>query len=317
MQRYKTLLIPLFTALLLPFWVHSQQLTYNTRALSSGTNVHMLWRDMYGNKRSTAFTLPTYDFREGATDFQAYNPATMNTHILSELKKYARTLESRNTEIDVRPSREGVVYAVKSTSQNTIRSIQQQMNYRLEKIQSDYYAQNKLRTYTENGTNYVMPDHSRIAAEYVSKMRPVAAAIKQANKGKGMRDTLNYALNFVQAIPYDTLSSRVSSNGQGFATPYGILKDNKGDCDSKSVMFAAIVKNLYPQVQAAMIYVPEHAFLGLSLPQERNDWALRLGGRPFVLTEPAGPGMVPVGSISSSSRKYLQGKNYTYAQIKF
>jgi hypothetical protein len=300
-----------------PTPLHAKQLSYNTRSLSSGTNIHMLWKDMHGKKRSTAFTVPTYDLKEGAIQFQAYNPNTMKRYTFTEIKKYARTLEGGGNKISVKLNHNGVLYSIQSRSQQTLGQIQRQMDYRLDKIQKDYFLKNGLKTYRENGKEYVMPDHSRIAKEYVAKMRPIATSIKQANRGKSMRETLNYALNFVQAIPYNTLVSRVTSNGQGFATPYGILMNNQGDCDSKSVMYAAIIKNLYPSVDVAMVYVPKHAFLALSLPQKQNDWALRLGGKTYVLTEPAGPALVPVGAISPSSKKYLQGKNYNYEKINF
>lgn len=317
MKNFVTIFVICTLTLAWPSATHARQLSYNTRSLSSGTNIHMLWRDMYGKKRSTAFTVPTYELREGARAFQAYNQADVKRHTYKELKKYARTLESSAVQIDVKLKRDGVQYGVKARSQHMLTQVQKQLGYRLDKIQEQYYAERGLKTYTENGTNYVMPDHARIAKEYVSKMRPLAAAIKQANRGKSMRETLDYALNFVQAIPYNTLVSRVTSNGQGFATPYGILLNNQGDCDSKSVMYAAIVKNLYPSVGIAMIYVPEHAFLALRLPQGNNDWALRLDGQTYVLTEPAGPSLVPVGKVSPNSKRYLQGKNYSYERINF
>lgn len=314
-------LITIFVISALTFtWASSayaRQLSYNTRSLSSGTNIHMLWRDMYGKKRSTAFTVPTYDFREGARGFKAYSPTDVKRHTYSELKKYARTLEGGGTKVDVKLKHKGVMYSVQARSQHRLSQVQRQMDYRLDKIQDQYFKERGLKTYTENGTEYVMPDHGSIAKEYVAKMRPVATAIKQANQGKSMRETLDYALNFVQAIPYNTLVSRVTSNGQGFATPYGILMNNQGDCDSKSVMYAAIVKNLYPSISVAMIYVPEHAFLAIRVPQGNNDWALRLDGQTYVLTEPAGPALVPVGQVSPNSKKYLQGKNYSYERINF
>jgi hypothetical protein len=80
-----------------------------------------------------------------------------------------------------------------------------------------------------------------------------------------------------------------------------MLAENRGDCDTKSVAFAALAHLLFPKVPSALVLVPEHALLALGLAPEPGDRVVRLQGRDWVLTEPVGPDTPPVGQIGEDS----------------
>ena len=128
---------------------------------------------------------------------------------------------------------------------------------------------------------------------------------------------MNYALNFLQNIPYDQLVSRYTSNGAGFQTPYGLLYNNRGDCDTKSVALAAILRNLFPELRIVMVYVPEHAFVGVHFKPGKKDYALQLGGQPFVLAEPTGPSLAPLGRLDDRALSYLDSGKFSYQEVPF
>jgi hypothetical protein len=147
-------------------------------------------------------------------------------------------------------------------------------------------------------------DYRRVARQAARRLSPLAEAIGQ-RAGADARDRLAYALAFLQTIPYDRLTGRDAADGTGFATPVEMLHLNRGDCDSKATALAALMRRLAPEVRTALILLPGHAVLAADIPSRPGDRVLKLRGERFVLMEPAGPAVVPVGQIAPDSRDAL------------
>lgn len=162
----------------------------------------------------------------------------------------------------------------------------------------------KDRSYTVDG-RIRRPDYQAIARASVRDLRPLARALAAHTAGRPPREVIDLALQFFQTIPYDTLTSRLTSNGAGFAFPVAMLADNKGDCDTKSVAFAAVMRTLFPDRAIILVLLPDHALIGMDLPRRPGDRTIRHRGRHVVLMEPVGPAQLPVGQIGDQSRGRL------------
>ena len=88
-------------------------------------------------------------------------------------------------------------------------------------------------------------------------------------------------------------------------TPSGVLADNRGDCDAKSVTLATLLATIAPELATVLVYGDNHAFLGVSLPVMPGDIAFNVSGRSYVALEPVGPGWFPAGQISPMSQGIL------------
>jgi len=159
------------------------------------------------------------------------------------------------------------------------------------------------RFYRLDETGGLLPDYARIAERALPALAPVAAALRGQVSGLDPRAALTHLLAFVQTIPYDRLEDRATS--AGFLPPFLMLAQNRGDCDTKSVAFAALAHLLYPRLPIALILVPRHAFLGLGLEPEPGDGYIVRGPRTWVLAEPVGPGLLPVGRSGPESTAAL------------
>jgi transglutaminase-like putative cysteine protease len=148
-------------------------------------------------------------------------------------------------------------------------------------------------------------DYRRVARQAARRLSPLAEAIGE-RAGADARNRLAYALAFLQTIPYDRLTGRDAADGSGFATPMEMLHLNRGDCDSKATALAALMRRLAPEVRTALILLPGHAVLAADIPSRPGDRMLKLRGERFVLMEPAGPAVVPVGQIAPDSLKALE-----------
>jgi len=163
------------------------------------------------------------------------------------------------------------------------------------------YFRERLYRLDESGT--LFPDYARIGERALPALAPLAQAMSAQVQGLSTRTALNTALAFIQTIPYDRLLDR--ANDAGFLPPVVMLADNRGDCDTKSVAFAALTHLLYPHIPSALVLVPNHAFLALGLDPAPGDRLIRHHGRDWVLAEPVGPGTPPVGAIGDESSAAL------------
>jgi hypothetical protein len=177
---------------------------------------------------------------------------------------------------------------------------------------SDYLWQ---KFYMDIGENRIMPDHKRIAARYAPALAPMAAAVQAQTGQLKPRDQINWLMGFFQTIPYNQLLDRYTSNGAGFKTPYGLLLGNQGDCDTKAVALAAVLRRLYPSLALTMVYTPGHAFIGIAVPQGKNDYALQLGQQVFVLADATGPHQLTLGQVAPEALAALNSGQYSYKQI--
>jgi hypothetical protein len=139
-------------------------------------------------------------------------------------------------------------------------------------------------------------DHARMAAQHADEVRPLALALAKGTDGDPRRFATR-AIQFVQAIPY------VRGGADGVRTPVGVLARNRGDCDSKSTLFLALMRAAHPDVPAAIVYVPKHALVALGLTPQKGERVLKRDGRTWVLAEPVGPGQVALGKLGPAAGK--------------
>lgn len=168
-------------------------------------------------------------------------------------------------------------------------------------FREDYYNQRFYKLYDKR---LVRPDYAAIAHHAEPALKPVAAMLRQWTNGLDQRESLERLLLFTQTIPYDRLEDRATD--AGFLMPLVLLAENRGDCDTKAVAFAALLHRLEPKIRSALVLVPNHALLALAIAPRRGDRTLRHAGRTWVLVEPVGPAIRPPGSISEQSERGLR-----------
>jgi hypothetical protein len=168
---------------------------------------------------------------------------------------------------------------------------------RMQTFRNAYFRE---RLYRLDDSGALLPDYARIGERAVPALASAAAALAAAGHGHGPREVLSLALGFVQTIPYERLDNRAED--AGFLPPLVMLAENRGDCDTKSVAFAALARRLYPEIPSLLILLPTHALLGLGIAPAPGDRTVRYGNRDWVLAEPVGPAVLPLGEVGEDSR---------------
>ena len=168
------------------------------------------------------------------------------------------------------------------------------------------------------GRTGIQPDYNRIIDISSSELGDVAEALLQAAGGEQTppRDLFNYLLAFVQAIPYQQLQSEDGRRGSGFLLPQQVLSNNRGDCDSKVTLLASIWRYLQPEIPLVLLFVPDHALLGVALPAQGAEETLTVAGGRWLLAEPTGPAELSAGQIGASSRLYIQSRSFQAVPVQ-
>ncbi len=308
MQRF-LFLIALFCLIASPAF--ARQLQFQTAAIGNMVQFQYQYAGFDGAPVNLAFQINKRQLDAAIGQFQSYNPSAMDAYVIDGLRDYAARFP--NVQINIDRVGDAIGYNVSGSNQMDLQKVLDDLQQRTKIIQDQYLES---QYYIKDTTGkFIMPDHTRIAADYITPMRPVARAILVETRDRSATGLINAALNFLQAIPYDTLQDRQTSNGSGFATPYGLLALNRGDCDTKSVALIAMVKSLFPNLPAVIVYTRNHAFVGFQIPASRGDRILTIEKRVFVLTEPAGPGYLPAGRIGHESSSDLDKNYFSYVMM--
>jgi hypothetical protein len=179
----------------------------------------------------------------------------------------------------------------------------QKLKERLTKSKTEYLAGHLRHMVDEQR---IMVDFAKAVAALQGPMATVARALGATpNLIDSDRARIALALTFFQEVPYAVLDDKERSGGDFLPAP-ALLAQNRGDCDSKAVALAAVLRTYLPGRKLAVVTMPEHAILAVDLPAEPGDQTIRGNGRQYVALEVAGPALLPVGRVGGVSAKFLK-----------
>ena len=287
---------------------NGKQLDFRTGYRGHTFAYHYKWLSRNGEEQTMSFELKKHMAQTSNREFQKFDLKEEQRYITEVMRLY-RPLSHR-IKVHVTPRERA--YEIRFSGHATqpeIDAERRAVEDYMKKAELKYSTE---RLYTIDKRWGRLPDYMAIANLYAPRVRPVAEAIEKNTQGMSPRQKINYALEFLQSIPYDTLKNRENSNGSGYATPVELLSRNIADCDSKSVALLSILRNMFPQTPMVMVIVPGHAFVGVATAMQPGDVNIQLNGQNYVLAEPVGPALQPLGEIEGRSLQSLQKKDFTY-----
>lgn len=286
----------------------ARQLSYERRRSPSHTQYRVRWLDHGQRERDISFTLDTAEVDAATKVFRDFSLEAMRDYIQDALRQTAARWPQIKLEFEPRAVTAhgmGISYRV-SGPQNLLEDATTQLRRTMDDAKVRYVAQVLRRI----DGNTVTVDYVAATRRYVRALAPLAQALSDIAGGADDRGRLGLALSFFQAIPYDTLSNRVRDGGFDFAPPPTLLDINRGDCDSKSVALACVLRGLTPHRISAMATMPGHAILAVDVGWREGDAWVRRNGRVFIAMEPAGPAVVPVGRVARETGQFLDQQRF-------
>jgi hypothetical protein len=268
------------------------------RATGQGEAMHAEWIEPDGTRRQLDFHLPAAALADSARRITPPSPDEAQRIGFAAAQAAAQQVPS-GVKITVHPIQDGVDARISGPSGVDL-------NTPLRRVMAAYNEATN-RAITDAGFRFIRQglfeaDFPRLAREHGALLAEAAREIAGQLNGLSPRDKVQFLVGFLQSIPYETLNTRGRSP---MRTPSGVLADNRGDCDAKSVTLAALLASIAPDLSTVLVYGDNHAFLGVSLPVMPGDIAFTVSGRSYIALEPVGPGWFPTGQISPLSQTIL------------
>ncbi len=151
----------------------------------------------------------------------------------------------------------------------------------------------------------VAPDHIHHVVAAAPQLAPAVAAL--GGPGRRPRAFAERALGYVQTRSYDTPAGDAGIDVDRYRPPLAVIAEDRGDCDAKSTLMLGLMRSAWPDLPLALVELDGHALVALGLPPRPGDATLQAGGRTWVLAEPVGPAVVPVGRIAPETAQQLTG----------
>ena len=280
----------------------AQQLDFKRVSRSGDELLSYRWRDHDRHERSIAFTLTRQAIREAEDSFAEYSLQGMWQVVERDLRDEVARF-GNGARIDIRRTADGVRWTLEARKPD-LDDLTRKVHARLARSEHDYLTRHLRRMV---GERRIIVDFAAATGALQGPLRAVARALGDVpDVPNEERARVALALGFFQEIPYALLDDKQRQGGDFLPAP-ALLAENRGDCDSKAVALAAVLRNLTRFRKLAVVTMPGHAILGVEMPAQPGDATIRQGGRQYVALETAGPSLLPVGQVGPTTAKYLAG----------
>ena len=280
----------------------SQQLDFKRVSRSGDELLSYRWRDSDKREYSTAFTLTKQAIQQSETSFREFSLNAMWRFLELDLRDETEKF-GQGARINLSRTRDGLHWTVQAPDQPTADRLMAKTKDRLTRSEKEYLA-GHLRHRVDS--RRIMVDFAAATQALQSPMTAVARALGATpNVDNNDRARIALALAFFQEVPYAVLEDKERRGGDFLPAP-ALLAQNRGDCDSKAVALAAVLRTYVPGRRLAVVTMPEHAILAVDMPAEPGDWTIRDRGRQYVALEAAGPALAPIGRVGPHTAKYLK-----------
>jgi hypothetical protein len=302
----------IFGSLFISAFSYAEQTHFSKTLVESQYNFNYQWLDHKKEAQSISFSLPQKEIFDRYREFSIYQPKLAQEYINKSLKKYFKKTPIQGIQISFKEENGFFQAQLKSPNSQLLQITSEKINQLEQEFTQEYLAKKYYHHFiTPNLNTAIKPDHGRIALESVSDLKSLKPIILEKSFVKNIRKVSNYVLSFVQSIPYSTLESRITSSGAGFSPPLKLLWENQGDCDSKVTLTAALLRVLMPRIKLALIYIENHAFIGIKVAPQGDDITVIKDGITYVLAEPTGPAVFALGKIAEASEQAIYNGHYT------
>lgn len=297
---------------------HAKQLHYSKVTTEDGVKFQYGWIDADNHEQSIAFSLPHSAFNAAPIMHPNYSPRVAQRHVTVALLKEAQKVDPRDASITIKPQNDSINIGVNSLKNEMAEDVLAKLKGVQQDAFDSYLSEHYFTRFTSIfNQQAVKPDHRRYVEETTKALIPISQAFYEKVKlNADARAYFELLLSWVQSIPYSTLEDRITSNGSGFSPPLGLISQNLGDCDSKAVLTTSLVRSFLPNTKMVIIFLPDHALLGLALTALAGDETLEIEGETYVLYDPTGPALLPFGKISDSTRLFTSTGRYQVEHIE-
>jgi len=303
-------------ALMLITSVHGKQLSFTKEVQENNYLFNYQWLDHDKVRQSINFSLTKSALFERFRMLKPYQGEFAQKTILRTIKKQLRKQPLIGAHAVFKQQQGKMVIQVKGRDDEKVAAAYQEIKLIEQEVTKNYFQKNYYQRFTAHDQQTgIKVDHVNIAQDSVADFKALKPIILDIVSIENIRKVTNFVLSFVQSIPYSTLESRLTSSGAGFNPPAKLLWENQGDCDSKMALTATILRALMPRIDMAMIYIDEHAFIGIAVPAKANEVSIEHQEINYLLAEPTGPALYKLGSLAPESELAIDQGRYVVEEF--
>ena len=172
----------------------------------------------------------------------------------------------------------------------------------------------------ESGNQFAI-DYSWVITQSERELRDAAKSIRNSARRQGYRsrrELVGAFAAFVQDLNYRIPPDhRINDDGEEILTvgammPLETLSKQWGDCDSKSMLFATLVRSI-DLVQVSFIVMDEHLFAAVQLVSDKGDHFIRHDGDDWVLVELTDAW--PIGRVPEKHLTAIENEKYSIVEL--
>ncbi len=316
LSKKTALICLLISSSFIAFTVQAEQISFNKKLIDEQYLFDYQWRDHNNALQSITFSLPQRDIFQRYRGFAVYQAKLAREYVNNELRRHFKKNPVSGVVLSFEEENGYFQVNIKSQKQELIEQVSAKITALEEEFNQSYLTKNHYHQFTTPDQNRaIKPDHGKIASESVIDFKSLKTTILEKSSVRNIRKVTNYVLAFIQSIPYSTLESRVTSSGAGFSPPLKLLWENQGDCDSKVTLIAAILRALMPRIKMALIYIDNHAFIGINADPIDSDVTVVFNGITYVLAEPTGPALMRLGELAPESELAIHRGHYSLEEF--
>jgi len=308
----KALKATLLLALLLMASAQAKQLSFVKKMHDDYYHFSYQWLDHDKVHQTLNFNLTKPALFERFRVLKPYQGEFAQRVVLRAIRKQLNQQPLKEVQVIFKQHQGKTAIQVEGVNEEAVASAHKKIKEIEQEATKAYFKKNYYQPFTTHDQQTgIKVDHVNIAMESVVDFKPLKPIILEKVSIEGVRKATNFVLSFIQSIPYSTLESRVTSSGAGFNPPAKLLWENQGDCDSKMTLTATMLRTLMPRIEMAMIYIDEHAFMGIATPAKAGEMSITYQGINYLLAEPTGPALYKLGTLAPESELAINQGRYT------
>lgn len=140
-----------------------------------------------------------------------------------------------------------------------------------------YKEEDVARHCTESTERTLPPQYVTPGDATIIQLASLLSA-KASSEGLDREDTINFALAFVQAIPY-SLDGTSTDQDEYWRFPVETLYDRTGDCEDKTFLFASLIEAMDQDAVVLLFY--DHMAAGVACPEATGSYYSYYGTRYY------------------------------------
>jgi hypothetical protein len=270
-------------------------------SVSTQREFRLGYTDERGKARTARFSLDAAAVREDLDTPLGFPYEDAVAAQVAAARRFARSVDG--VEIKVRAGKKGISIGVSGRDRKAMKAAMRDTEAAADAALEDWMVDHGWTRHKRK----LLPDHAALVVAYSDDLRPLAEALSSGldlTEDADRRAFARRALSLVQDIPYE---KRKGGGDKGYRRPLAVLAKNRGDCDSKTVLYLAILRAAMPRLDAAVVYIPQHTFGAVGLAAEPGEVCVRVDGEKLVMVEPVGPAQRDLGDGGRRSKARARG----------